>query len=133
MAPKYDLDSVKLIVQSWRDGLNVGWFSAPSCSIDYIIYAFGTDNESAMKIVLDGLLALKPRLFSHRVVQWGDVADVYGLPNYLGHNWYVKFMIDDDGGLEQISFHPCEKDLRLENGEQLDCTIDESSMPPWRR
>jgi hypothetical protein len=44
----------------------------------------------------------------------------------------VKFMIED-GDLEQISFHPCEKDMTLANGRTIIASLNNAALPPWRR
>jgi hypothetical protein len=56
------------------------------------------------------------------VLRWGDLADEYGLESYLGHNWYVKFSVEDDGGqriVNELSFHPVEHALKLADGRML--------------
>jgi len=60
------------------------------------------------------------------------MADEYGLESYLEHNWYIKFMLED-GELEQISFHPCENNMRLENGRVITASIGCNDMPSWRK
>lgn len=133
-SPKYDLDMVKTTVSSWLKGnYESGWFSAPSCSIDYVIHIFNCTNSTAEKIVLEGLMKLETKNYYQRKSMWGDIVDEYGLSNYLGHNWYVKFMVGEDKVLEEISFHPCEKDMVLANGKVLFTTIDDHMIPAWRK
>ena len=69
-------------------------------------------------LILRGIKALTDAHFVQRVIQWDDpkcVADVYGI-TFEGCPWYVKFLIDEEGILEQISFHPPEKDLMTVGG-----------------
>jgi hypothetical protein len=125
--PKFELNIVKQIVQNFLAGNeNSIWFSAPPRSTNYVIAIFLCTEEEARTKITQGILSLKESDFSQRVVQWeADIADVYGLENYLGHNWYVKFLItydDDEQILEEISFHPLEKKLTLANGKILTVT-----------
>jgi len=83
---KFDLEDVKRCVVDWRNGKDSGWFSAPSCSTDYVIHIFECDQLEAENIILDGILKLEESYFSQRVSLWGDVADEYGLEGYLGYN-----------------------------------------------
>ena len=62
---------------------------------------------------------------------WESICDEYGLEGYLGYNWYVKFTIEESE-LEQISFHPCEKDMTLANGRTLTSSINRDELPSWR-
>lgn len=49
-------------------------------------------------------------------MQWQtDVADQYGIL-FDGRPWFVKFLIGDDGLLEEFSFHPPEKPLPIKSG-----------------
>lgn len=53
------------------------------------------------------------------------MADVYGLENFRGHNWYVKFFIyedDDDQCVASISFHPLDELMNCESGKILTTT-----------
>lgn len=131
--PKFDLEEVKRCIVGWRDGKELGWFSATPCSTDYVIHIFECDQLEAENIIFDGILKLEESNFSQRVSLWGDIADEYGLGNYLGHNWYVKFMLGSDGDLEEISFHPCERDMALASGKNLTASISEEDLPQWRK
>jgi hypothetical protein len=76
--------------------------------------------------ILDGLLKLKESDFCRSNMQWNTVVDEYGLENYFGINWYIKFTIEHESGveiLEQISFHPLEKKMRLADGRELTVTL----------
>ena len=63
-----------------------------------------------MAFVLAGIKELTDRHFVKTVLQWGKPADVYGLI-YDGKPWYVKFTLEDDGTLQEISFHPPELEM----------------------
>ncbi len=130
--PNFNLDEVKLLVDEWRKGKPRGWFSAISCSIDYVIYIFECTHAAAQSIIFDGILKLETENFSRRVLVWDSVTDEYGLESYLGFNWYIKFLVDD-GVLEQISFHPCEKDMTLANGRTIKASIKPNELPSWRK
>lgn len=131
---KYDLRIVKQKILAWRNGaIDSGWFSAPKCSVEYVVFILQCDFQEAQNIIFDGILKLDNTDFAKSVVVWGDVADEYGLENYLGHNWYVKFLIDSDGVLDDISFHPCERDMNLADGRTLISTIEIANKPNWRK
>lgn len=129
---KFNLDDVKRLAGDWLTGKQCGWFSAPSCSIDYLIHIYECTQVEAESIILRGILKLQNEDFNRRISMWGKVADEYGLEGYLTYNWYVKFMIED-GDLEQISFHPCEKDMTLANGRTITASLNNGALPPWRR
>jgi len=100
--------------------------SAKSRSVDAVIWAFrGSSNpksvSEAVKFILDGIKALDDGAFVQSAVQWGDpkcIADIYGLI-FEGKPWFVKFLIDENGILEEISFHPPEKDLKTVSGRKI--------------
>ncbi len=129
---KFNLDDVKRLAGDWLTGKQCGWFSATSCSIDYLIHIYECTQVEAETIILRGILKLQNEDFNRRISMWGKVADEYGLEGYLTYNWYVKFMIED-GDLEQISFHPCEKDMTLANGRTITASLNNGALPPWRR
>ena len=95
------------------------WFSAKSKSVWAVMKVFENQAEpmtevDAERFILNGLLTLTPDDFVESVIQWGDssiVADVYGIV-IANRPWYVKFVIDGDGELEEISFHPPLRDLK---------------------
>ena len=132
-SPKFDLKDVKRRIVDWKDRKEAGWFSAPSCSTDYVIHIFECYQLEAENIIFDGIIKLEESNFCQRVSLWGDVADEYGLESYLGYNWYIKFMIGNDDDLEEISFHPCEKDMTLASGKNLTTSISEDDLPHWRK
>lgn len=59
--------------------------------------------------------------FCEQKYQWDEVYDVYGL-SFGGECWYVKFLLaEDEQGefVDQVSFHPIEKDMTLANNKVL--------------
>jgi hypothetical protein len=131
-SPKFDLEEVKQLAREWMGGKHCGWFSAATCSVDYVIHVFECTQVEAEAIILDGILKLESGDFSRRIAMWGSVADEYGLESYLGYNWYIKFMVED-GELDQISFHPCEQDMSLANGRTITVSIVYDDLPSWRK
>ena len=123
---KYGLTELKNLVLRYRAGEDTLWFSAPSRSIDYVVQVVACDEQKAEEMILAGLCLLEPGDFSSRVMQWDMLCDVYGLENSEGHKWYVKFALSQDDSLpvlEQISFHPLEKDLKVADGRYLKVTF----------
>lgn len=125
--PKHDLNKVKEIAEKFLSGaINSVYFSAPSRSTEIVIEALLCTEQKARASIVTGVLHLTPGDFSHRTIQWNDpcaVADVYGLEQYENIDWYVKFMFEEDElgepYLEQVSFHPVEKPLQLQDGRTL--------------
>jgi hypothetical protein len=119
---KYDLEFVRSLVCSYQEGnQDALWFSAKSRSIDRVREYFACEYAEAERIVLEGILKLEPEDFARQALQWEVVTDIYGLANYLGENWYVKFAVETEPAcLEEISFHPLEEDLRLKDGRILE-------------
>jgi hypothetical protein len=115
--PKYDLSTVQLLVH--RNVPDTIWFSAPSRSVDEVVRVYRTsatpkNPTEAAAFILQGLLALTGGNFVERLMQWGTVADVYGLV-FDGRPWYVKFVFED-GVLEEISFHPPQRPMTTITG-----------------
>ena len=119
--PKFSLDQVKSLIQQALDGdRSKVWFSGRSRSIDYVIFVYqGTESEAEF-LILQGLLKLQPRDYARSVVMVTKpeviVADEYGLEQYQGHNWYIKFLIQVDDGevsLTSISFHRSKKSMQI--------------------
>ena len=129
--PKYDLEKVKKICERYLEGAEPFVnFIAPSRSLKCIVEVTGCKPSEAGAICIQGILQLKPNDFSHRTMQWETVADVYGLANYQASDWYVKFTLYGDGEqmkLEEISFHPPKKDLKLVDGRVLPSTEGDES------
>ncbi len=76
----------------------------------------------AEAFILKAIRSLTEVHFCESVLQWNDpkcVADVYGF-NYDDRPWYVKFRInredEDDAFLDEISFHPPEKEMKTVDG-----------------
>jgi hypothetical protein len=120
---KYTLDDVKKLIVEYRNGNNSSlWFAARTRSLDAVINVFMCNEKDAEKIILDGIFRLQNSDFCRSNLQWGLVMDEYGLESYLGHNWYIKFYISKEDGLEaleEVSFHPLEKDMHLTDGRIL--------------
>jgi hypothetical protein len=130
--PKFLLSDVKALVQKAIDGdESAVWFSGRSRSIDYVIHVYQCDETYAANLVLNGLMSLQEQDFVNSVIMSSApdlvVADEYGLENYNGHNWYIKFFIESDDAekyLTSISFHPVERTLKRCDGRNLDVTLD---------
>ena len=123
---KFDLEEVKrLITLYWKGNSSTLWFSARSRSIDSVIKVLLCNETEAEKTILDGLMKLKNTDFCRSKMQWDTIVDEYGLEDYHDLNWYIKFSICHDDGqntLEQISFHPLEKEMRLIDERNLKVT-----------
>ncbi len=118
----HKLESVKTACDRALAGEDSVLFTAPTRSLFQIIETFCCSVPEAKRICIEGIRSLEPSDFSHSLFQWDAVADVYGLQNYQGFDWYVKFILDkDECGelLESISFHRPEKDLKLVDGRIL--------------
>ncbi len=92
-------------------------FTAPSRSINQVMAVYGSaKNEREIKaFIFEGIKQLTANNFCGSQMQWGDlVVDKYGLI-FDGRPWFVKFAIVD-GDLEEISFHPPEKELKTLSG-----------------
>lgn len=111
----YSLDEVFRLIGAGKIA-----FSAPSRSTWQVITAYaGTatpkDEEGARGFICEGLKQLKPENFCGSQMQWGDlVVDKYGLI-FDGRPWFTKFAVTE-GELEEISFHPPEKELKTLGG-----------------
>ncbi len=127
MGGKYSLAVVKNLVDQYKQGNNTAlWFSARSRSLDAVVKVLFCNEVDAETKILDGLLRLKESDFCRSNIQWNTVVDEYGLENYLGYNWYIKFTIERQSSvetLEQISFHPLEKNMRLADGRELTANL----------
>jgi hypothetical protein len=119
--PKYDLETVQAVCLS--GSLDKIWFSAPSRSLYEVIRIYAKTSEpksldEATKFILEGLLKLTTNDFVGITSQWETVTDVYGLM-YDGRPWYIKFALEDDGSLQEISFHPPSKELETISGNTI--------------
>ncbi len=123
--PLHDLQRVFELIKEQKV-----WFSAKSRSVYAVQKAYELTKQSkslaeAEEFILKAIQALTKEHFCKRVIQWNDsncVADVYGLI-FDEKPWYVKFMIgaDDDDGeyLDEISFHPPEKEFETVGGIKI--------------
>lgn len=128
MKPKFDLAEVKLLAQKYLDGdLEKIKFTAPSKSVEAVVTVLMCAPNVATRIIATGLLMVNENDFHRRVWQWESIFDEYGLENFKGHNWYIKYCIVKDGCdfIEQISFHPLTKEMRLPDGRILKVTTDQ--------
>ena len=116
---KYDLTIVKYLVELALGGADTVDFTARSRSVAKVIEALNCDDLIAIETILSGILKLSPNNFCRQHYQWGDVYDIYGLENYYSKNWFIKFLINDAGVLEEVSFHPCEENLALASGKVI--------------
>lgn len=121
MPAKYDLHAkVFPLIASGKVG-----FLAPSRSVDCVIAVFQQFGVAeAQKYILSNIQGLSTNDFSasHYNSSWKIVWDVYG-KQIDGINWYIKFFVEPDSDgqdyLAEVSFHPLEEKLKLENGEVL--------------
>lgn len=132
MPAKYPLPEVKRYVEAaLKDpkGEKV-WFSAPPKSFLAVVKAFQKRGKfiteiQAQEYIFREILALTADNFKEqRAGQWGDpalVIDQYGIRKD-GIPWLIKFFIDKDATgnfLQEISFHPSDRDMTLENGQLI--------------
>jgi len=119
--PKFSLTEVKRLAQEYLDGKRTIKFTAPRKSTEAVVAVLLCAANLANRKIATGLLALKEVDFHKRVWQWDDVFDEYGLENYEEYNWYVKFCIVNDEGeyIEEVSFHPLDKEMILPDGRTL--------------
>ena len=119
---RYPLQSVFAIIDA--GDLSRVWFSAPSRSLSSVLKVYQgeasgpKDPEEAKRFILKGLRSLKEENFVRTVIMWGDpncLGDEYGLV-FDKRGWYAKFRIDEDGDLDEISFHPPERELKTVGG-----------------
>jgi hypothetical protein len=99
---KYDLLKVRELIQKWHDGDSDRiWFTPRRKSYGAVGFVFNEDDSTAQRTVAIGLMKLAPEHFYMQQYLSGReaVADVYGLEDFRGHNWYVKFFLhSDDNG-----------------------------------
>jgi hypothetical protein len=119
---RYPLQDVFSILDA--GGPDRVWFSAPPRSISAVLKVFQTessgpsDPEDAKGFILQGIRSLREENFVRTVVMWNDASclgDEYGVI-YKNLGWYVKFRIDEDGDLDEISFHVPERQLKTVGG-----------------
>ena len=118
---KYSLTEVTKAIDEKRY-----WFSAPSRSLNEVIPIFEKlgspkSETEATDFILQGLKSLKTDDFVQSVLQWNNpkcVADVYGAV-IAEQPWFIKFRIDEDGLLEEISFHPPNKNMTTVSGKVI--------------
>jgi hypothetical protein len=133
--PKFNLTDVKRLAQDYLDGKKASdgrgsiRFNAPTRSTEVVVKVLFCRPDIANRLIAIGLLALEAKDFFSRKMQWNEVYDEFGLEDYEGHNWYIKYCIVSDDGteyVEEVSFHPLEKEMVLPNGKTLRVTYDPS-------
>lgn len=125
--PHYSLEEVRKLAEQTLENPKRGKvvFTAKPKSIDKVIEAYRSRGQSfssdkAQKYIYYRLFELKAEDF-HKSEHgdWGFVTDQYGV-RHNGIPWYIKFRLDKENGeLDQISFHPLERDMTLANGKIL--------------
>lgn len=96
MPAKYDLKTVRDALHLWLAGNdNKIWFTPRRKSYGAVGFVLGEGDVEAQETIAKGILRLTSRDFFRQLYLTGrdTVADVYGLENCRGHNWYVKFYI----------------------------------------
>ncbi len=132
--PKFDLTEVKALAHDYLeagkalDGQATIRFTAPRRSTEAVVAVFQCSPNSANRKIAMGLLGLEEKDFLRRTWQWNDVFDEYGLENFEGHNWYIKYCVvkEDSKYIEEVSFHPLEKEMVLPDGRVLKITYGPS-------
>lgn len=125
---RFDLDAVKFLVKRWLEGDDDKiWFTPRKKSFGAVGFVFQVDDVTAQETIAHGLLGLDTAGFFQQqfLSGRGTVVDVYGLENYRGQNWYVKFYLlqeADDHCVSAISFHPLDENMKCENGKILEVT-----------
>jgi len=116
MKSKFELSDVFKIIDS-KDETKI-YFSAFSRSVMPVMEVFQIENkaitqEQAKEYILEGIRTLTPEHFVRTVILFNDstyLADEYGC--YFDNKpWYIKFRIDEEGNLEEVSFHPPLRDI----------------------
>lgn len=116
--PRYSLQEVHQAIEKGRVK-----FTAPHRSVNIVVLVYEAvgnmkSEKEAEEFIIEGMRHLSERHFCKSIVQWSDpacLADVYGLI-YDKLPWYVKFRLNEEGVLEEISFHPPERNLRTVGG-----------------
>jgi hypothetical protein len=119
--PKFNISDAKRYAMEYlENGADSVEFSLPKKSTQCVSSVLGISFVEAETVILEGIQRLGVQHFAHTQTIWqGRLdCDVYGLPDYWNHDWYVKFSLDY-GYLTQVSFHPIEMDLRLDSGRVL--------------
>ena len=122
--PKFSLTDVFAVIDS-GDEKRI-WFSAKRRSVAAVIEVFrraGTPKtyEEAVRFILEGIKTLTDADYVQTTTLFNDptyVVDLYGV-SFDGRPWYVKFRLDDDGDLEELSFHPPETEMRTVGGKLI--------------
>jgi hypothetical protein len=131
MKSRYPLSEVWHLIEEFRQGRSQAIaFFAPSASIRRVVRVLQCNEAEAVLKILIGLERLTEGALCRSFVQWDMVVDEYGLEQYEGHNWYVKLAVvteDGDRFLDQISFHPLTKFMKVCDGRTLHVTYVEGN------
>jgi hypothetical protein len=106
--PHYDLNQVLAAVAAGK--VRAAFGSALRKYQEAMGYIMA-DREKLRKEIMEGLSKLRPQNFSETRWIKDDESketvpyDVYGLPDFKGWDWYVKFSIQDDDWVFNLSFH----------------------------
>lgn len=121
--PKYDLEEAKSLASDCD-------ILFPNKSVNAVIAVFkdiiGSPKTTveADDFIRDELAKLELKDFAERTLVFQNtvVADVYG-KIINGQPWYIKFLIrieDGETWLEELSFHPPDRPLKLQSGNIID-------------
>jgi hypothetical protein len=133
---KYDLEDVKKLVAEWLEGDDDKlWFTPRRKSYGAVGYVLSECDADAQETIGLGIMKLNEAGFRQQVYLSGRdaVADVYGLQDYRGYNWYVKFFVHDeenDRCVASVSFHPLDEEMKCESGQIFRVTY--SGDRPWK-
>ena len=104
--------------------LNKIIFSVPSKSTESVVTVFAETETpkslvEATRYIFRGIKSIGNDDFVERQCLFDDptcIADVYGII-FENRSWYVKFYIDEEIYLEQVSFHPPEWEMKTVSGK----------------
>lgn len=122
MPARFDLQDVFKIIDSGdRDKIQIGYQRGTKLVIEaYRNSTTPMENREADDFILAGVRSLTPDNFCKSVLHKNDssvIMDEYGLI-YDDKPWYVKLYLDGDF-LFQLSFHPPQREMKLENGTKI--------------
>ena len=123
--PKFELKDVFAVIDS--GDLSRIWFPVEAKSVRAVVAYFSLvasqrmEPDAAVDFILKGIKTLTSTDFVHRRVLYDDpehIADVYA-KEIGGSSWYIKFRLDDDGDLEEVSFHPPRNEVTTAKGLKI--------------
>ncbi|MNL55361.1 hypothetical protein D3C87_1787690 [compost metagenome] len=138
MSARFPLAKVKKLIEEDLDNPEKERviFSAKSRSIDAVIRVHRglkgrrMTTEQAANFIKYRILELTDQNFQKsKIGQWGDstfVVDQYGMI-HEGVPYFIKFNIDEESDqLNEISFHPMERDMVLASGDVIKASGEKS-------